>query len=186
MVNEMFKKIIHKRPYILTICLIVTLVIISKGGVTRVYAQLPGTLPFTSFLNTFNYGMPFPYQIPLFSPAIRQPPFGAGWPSLGWSRGDFRPAIPLPRPVFRRAATTVSVLITNGPTSAIFIINPTLLYGQTLPTVVLPTAPTLPALFSGKPLIFGSTPITSSNLAIFNFIANNFLLPSGIFFYILP
>ena len=102
-----------------------------------------------------------------------------------WNLQKLRPAIPAPRPVIRQAAATISILITQGPTQALLVYNPTLLFGQSTPTII-PTALTLPALLGGNPLIFGSAPITSSNIAVFNYVANNLILPSGIALYIIP
>ncbi len=197
-VKTFFKNALHRAIFFLCICLVIGfMLLIGEGGNFVAYAQQPmGGL--TSLLTASCFGVPFPfcgmpfYGIPFPSimpffppPAIRQPAFGGVWPELGWNRGNFRPALPAPAPVFRRAATTVTILISNGPTAALLVINPTALYGQSVP-LIIPTAPTLPALFSGKPLIFGSTPITSSNVQILNYIANTFLLPTGIAFYILP
>ncbi|MGA1869783.1 MAG: hypothetical protein ACMUJM_14705 [bacterium] len=190
MKKKFFKKSLHQLLLLLSVFFIGVLVFISSGDSYIVYAQLPGGEAFGLSLNPLYYGMPYLSGNPIFHPAIRVPTFGGIWPGANWSRGGPRLAMPAPTPVIRHAAITITVLINNGPTSALLVYNPTILFGVSAPTIIptalTSTSLTLPALFSGKPLIFGSVPITASNLQILNFVANNFLLPSGIAFYILP
>lgn len=190
----MFQKIMEnkykKALYILGICFIVLLNLL---GSYKVQAQQH---------SLFNVSFSPPYYCangflkPLFGdyffsgfhmlpPSIRHTAFiGKCYKNI-WNSENLRPVIPAPKPVIRRAAATITILITQGPTQALLVYNPTILFGQSAPTII-PTALTLPALLGGNPLIFGSAPITSSNLAVFNYVANNLLLPSGIAFYIIP
>lgn len=125
------------------------------------------------------------YQPLVPPPMIRRPPLANGWINTTAYSTIPQPSMPSPSPVIRQAAATISILITAGPTQALLVYNPTILFGASASAFV-PTALTLPSLLSGKPLIFGTAPLTPTNLAIFNYVANSLILPSGISFFILP
>ncbi|MGA1823753.1 MAG: hypothetical protein ACMUIP_03745 [bacterium] len=174
----------YKKSYIISICF--TGLLLFSTGVSVTHAQIPLNNPFALAFGAYTYGRLYPPGNAFSPPTIRLPVFGQGWPGATLNSRGLSPAMPAPRPVVRHAAATITLLITQGPTSALIVYNPTILFGVSAPTIV-PTALTLPALLGGQPLIFGSTPITSNNLLIFNYVANSSgILPSGIAIYILP
>ena len=95
------------------------------------------------------------------------------------------PPVPIPpQPVVRTAATTITLWDTVGTANALVVYNPTALIGTPAP----PVSPSpLLSLISGVLLTpLGHSALSTTNPLFFNYLANTYLLPTGLGIYVLP
>lgn len=127
----------------------------------------------------------FPYADPsilygpaYFQPSIRIDPFHS-YTSI-FSPPYISPIIAPPSPVIRTANATITLWLTVGKTSALLVYNPTALIGVPAP----PVSPSpLLSLIAG---LLTTSELLTSNPIFFNYLANSYLLPTGLAFYVLP
>ncbi|MGA1869782.1 MAG: hypothetical protein ACMUJM_14700 [bacterium] len=116
--------------------------------------------------------------VPLLPPTIRTTPF-TGYPGL--LGAPLPPPVPIfPEPVVRNANITVTIWNTVGHTTYLLIYNPTLLIG---PTAAPVTPSPLLSLLAGQLLVFGESALSTANPALYNYLVNTFLTPTGLAIY---
>ncbi|MGA1823743.1 MAG: hypothetical protein ACMUIP_03695 [bacterium] len=116
----------------------------------------------------------FPYA----PPPIRTAPF-LGYPG-SFPLPFMPPVLAPPPPIVRSANATISLWYTAGTGTSLLIYNPTTLIGIPAPSVSpSPLLSTLAGLLITSELI-------SSNPILFNYLANSYLLPTGLAFYAIP
>ncbi|MGA1823746.1 MAG: hypothetical protein ACMUIP_03710 [bacterium] len=94
------------------------------------------------------------------------------------------PAPIFPPPVVRTAATTITLWDTVGTANALIVYNPTALIGAPAP----PVSPSpLLSLIAGVLLTpIGHSALSTTNPLFFNYLANTYLLPTGLGIYVFP
>ena len=116
------------------------------------------------------------------------PPIRPVNPFLGYAPYrpvPFAPPAPIfPSPVVRTAATTITLWDTVGTANALIVYNPTALIGTPAP----PVSPSpLLSLIAGVLLTpAGHSALSTTNPIFFNYLANTYLLPTGLGIYVLP
>ncbi len=155
--------------YITGLLIITFIICLSvSAGAQLFYPPVPFFYPPVPF-------MPF---APIAPPALRTTPF-MGF--SGFLRSPLLPPVPaFPSPMVRRANTTITIWNTVGHTTYLLIYNPTLLLG---PAAAPITPSPLLSLLAGQLLIFGESALSTANPALFNYLVNTYLLPTGLALY---
>ena len=116
----------------------------------------------------------FPYA----PPPIRTRPF-LGYPS-SFALPFMSPVIAPPPPIVRSANATISLWYTAGTGTSLVLYNPSTLIGTPAPSV---SPSPLLSTFAG---LLITSELISSNPILFNYLANSYLLPTGLSFYAIP
>ena len=145
-------------------------------------AATQGLFPyFNPFLSAGYYGNPFyGYSVgPYIRTAINPVPLYSNYHGNPWATSS----LVTPRPVYRNASATITLWNTTGTVNSLLIYNPTSLLG---PSAAPVTPSPLLSLIAGSLLTAGADPLSTANPALFNYLANSFLLPSGLALYLFP